>query len=65
MDVLRGPGVHLRDIAFGQEAQARTCGLLERYKIRYVYHESTGGHEWVNWRRHLEDFAPRLFQPAK
>ncbi|MBT0671022.1 esterase [Novosphingobium profundi] len=41
---------------------APTRGLFDKYGIKYVYNESTGGHEWINWRRYLEDFAPRLFQ---
>lgn len=48
---------------FLHETVAPTRGLLDRYGIPYVYHESAGGHEWINWRRYLEDFAPRLFQP--
>jgi enterochelin esterase family protein len=34
-------------------------------KIEHVFSESPGtDHEWQTWRRNLEDFAPRLFQPA-
>ena len=34
-------------------------------KIEHVFVESPGtDHEWQTWRRNLEDFAPRLFQPA-
>lgn len=30
--------------------------------IKHVYYESPGtGHEWLTWRRDLNDFAPRLF----
>lgn len=28
----------------------------------YVFNESDGGHTWINWRRYLNDFAPRLFK---
>jgi enterochelin esterase-like enzyme len=28
----------------------------------YVFNESPGGHTWINWRRYLNDFAPRLFK---
>jgi enterochelin esterase-like enzyme len=35
---------------------------LEKGGIRYVYFESPGtAHEWLTWRRSLDDFAPRLF----
>ena len=34
--------------------------------IRHVYQESEGtSHEWLTWRRFLNDFAPRLFQDSK
>lgn len=37
-------------------------GKLDREGYRYEYHESTGGHEWRNWRKYLLDFAPKLFR---
>lgn len=37
-------------------AQLDSCGY------RYIYHESTGGHEWRNWRCYLVEFAERLFK---
>jgi enterochelin esterase family protein len=30
--------------------------------IRHVWVEGPGSHEWQVWRKHLYDFAPRLFQ---
>lgn len=41
---------------------APTRGMFDKYRIPYVYHESDGGHTWINWRRYLADFAPRLFR---
>jgi enterochelin esterase-like enzyme len=41
---------------------APTRAMLDRAGIQHVYHESGGGHTWINWRRYLEDFAPRLFR---
>ncbi len=36
---------------------------LEKLGVRHVFYESAGtGHEWLTWRRHLNDFAPRLFR---
>lgn len=32
--------------------------------ITHVFHESTGGHTWVNWRGYFIEFIPRLFQPG-
>lgn len=39
-----------------------TRAMLEEYGIPYVYNESGGGHTWINWRRYLHDFLPRLFR---
>jgi len=37
--------------------------MLEKQKIEYVYYESPGtAHEWLTWRRDLNEFAPRLFK---
>jgi len=41
---------------------APTRALLAKYGIKDVYNESSGGHEWRNWRRYLADMAPRLFR---
>lgn len=41
---------------------APTRGVLNKYGIAHVYQETPGGHTWINWRRYLADFAPRLFQ---
>lgn len=41
---------------------APTRGMLDKYGIKHVFHESDGGHTWINWRRYLADFAPRLFR---
>ncbi len=39
-----------------------TREMLSKYGIEHVYNESGGGHTWINWRRYLTDFAPRLFK---
>jgi enterochelin esterase-like enzyme len=40
-------------------------GSLTDAKIQHVFYESPGtDHEWQTWRRDLQDFAVRLFQPA-
>ena len=41
---------------------APTRAMLDKYGIAHVYNESAGGHTWINWRRYLADFAPRLFR---
>jgi enterochelin esterase-like enzyme len=36
---------------------------LDKGGIKYVYYESPGtAHEWLTWRRDLNEFAPRLFR---
>jgi len=39
-----------------------TREVFDRFGIAHVYHESEGGHTWMNWRDYLADFAPRLFK---
>ena len=35
---------------------------LDKAGVKHVYFESPGtAHEWLTWRRDLNDFAPRLF----
>ncbi|MFO7325885.1 MAG: alpha/beta hydrolase-fold protein [Pseudomonadota bacterium] len=48
------------DFLYGSVAPTRA--MLERQKIRHTYVETGGGHTWINWRRYLADFAPRLFR---
>lgn len=37
--------------------------MLDKQGIEYVYYESHGtAHEWLSWRRHLYEFAQRLFK---
>jgi len=36
--------------------------MFAKYGIAYAYHPSEGAHTWINWRRYLADFAPRLFR---
>jgi enterochelin esterase-like enzyme len=48
------------DFLFGTSAPTRA--MLDRSGVKYIYNESTGGHTWINWRRYLNDFLPRLFQ---
>lgn len=33
--------------------------------IQHVYHETEGGHTWVNWRSYFIQFVPRLFRPGR
>jgi len=39
---------------------------LEQARIEHVFYQSRGtAHEWLTWRRDLNDFAPRLFRRAR
>lgn len=59
--------VKLFYIAAGDNDQIVTDGprkldaLLTKHGIAHEFHESVGGHTWINWRRYLYDFLPRLF----
>jgi enterochelin esterase-like enzyme len=48
------------DFLYGTVAPTRA--MFAKYGIKDVYNESGGGHTWINWRRYLADFAPRLFR---
>ena len=48
------------DYLYEENVQYRA--LLDKQKYAYVYHETTGGHSWDNWRKYLTDFLPRLFK---
>ena len=41
---------------------APTRALFDRLGIEHLYNETDGGHTWINWRRYLADFLPRLFR---
>jgi enterochelin esterase-like enzyme len=47
---------------FLYQSAAPTRAMFAKHGIRDVYHESDGGHTWINWRRYFDDFAPRLFR---
>lgn len=49
--------------AEGQGAKQTYDALVNHGIKNVVYHESPGtAHEWLTWRRALNDFAPRLFK---
>ena len=48
------------DFLYGTVAPTRA--MFDKYGIEHHYNESGGGHTWINWRRYLADFAPRLFR---
>jgi enterochelin esterase-like enzyme len=44
------------------ETSRATVEMIKRHGFNPVFHESAGGHTWLNWRDYLIDFAPKLFQ---
>jgi enterochelin esterase family protein len=54
-----GVGSNDRTVFNGPKLLSET---LNRHGIKNEYHESDGGHTWINWRRYLNEFLPRLFQ---
>ncbi|MGA3135401.1 MAG: carboxylesterase family protein [Terracidiphilus sp.] len=56
-----GMGTEEPDFFHGSIGAFRT--MLDKAGIKYVYFSSPGtAHEWLTWRRDLNDFAPRLFR---
>ena len=54
-----GVGSNDRTVLNGPKLLSET---LNRYSIKHVYHETEGGHTWINWRGYLNDFLPLLFR---
>lgn len=44
------------------ETSRATVDVLRRHGFEVVYHETEGGHTWINWRKYLAEFAPLLFK---
>lgn len=50
------------DRIIGQGAR-QLSEVYRQHGIEHEFHESEGGHTWINWRRYLYEFAQLLFQP--
>jgi enterochelin esterase family protein len=50
---------------FVMEATRGTVDMLKKHGFEPVFHESTGGHTWINWRNYLAEFAPQLFESTE
>jgi enterochelin esterase family protein len=46
----------------GYQAATALHKALDAAGVRHVWFEGPGSHEWQVWRKHLRDFAPRLFR---
>ena len=63
-------GLRLYYIAVGRDDFVMKLNNDFRHKLdtlglKYIYHETDGGHSWENWRKYLIDFLPRLFNQTK
>jgi enterochelin esterase family protein len=57
--------MHLLFISTGTAENSPKAAVeaLKAHGIKVVFHESQGtAHEWLTWRRALNEFAPRLFK---
>jgi enterochelin esterase-like enzyme len=67
IEALKESGYKLYWIACGKDdfvyqSVVTLRNTLDKHDFNYVYHESTGGHTWANWRIYLSEFAPMLFK---
>jgi len=47
----------------GANAGAKNlAGILKTHNIKAEFHETEGGHTWINWRHYLNDYAQLLFR---
>ena len=54
-----GVGKDDRTVTDGPRKLSET---LKAHNIRHEFHETEGGHTWINWRLYLRDFAQLLFR---
>ena len=50
------------DKDFALPGSKSLAGVLEKHGIKHEFTLTGGGHTWLNWRRYLNDLAPRLFK---
>jgi enterochelin esterase family protein len=54
--------ISVGDKDFALAGSKNLAELLTKHGIKHELHLSGGGHTWINWRRYLNELAPRLFQ---
>jgi len=65
---LHNGSIGILSISVGEKDEGALAGskalseVLTRHGIKHELNVGTGGHTWINWRKYLNDFAPRLFQ---
>ncbi|HUE05775.1 MAG TPA: alpha/beta hydrolase-fold protein [Bryobacteraceae bacterium] len=65
-DAALKPGLKLLWFGTGSEDRLipttkATIEMLKKHGFAPEFHESAGGHTWINWRNYLDEFAPQLF----
>jgi para-nitrobenzyl esterase len=56
-------GLGTEEAAMFQKTVGDFRAFLDKAGVKYVYYSSPGTeHEWLTWRRDLNEFAPRLFK---
>lgn len=53
-------GIGKTDFLFKEVADYRS--KVDKWDMKYIYHETEGGHTWSNWRSYLSEFVPLLFK---
>ena len=54
--------ISVGDKDFALAGSKNLAELLQKHAVKHELHVSGGGHTWINWRRYLNEFAPRLFR---
>ena len=56
--------ISVGDKDFALAGSKNLSELLKKNSIKHELNISGGGHTWINWRRYLNELAPRLFRTA-
>jgi enterochelin esterase-like enzyme len=56
--------ISVGDKDFALAGSKNLAELLKKNGIKHELNISGGGHTWINWRRYLNELAPRLFRTA-
>jgi len=56
--------ISVGDKDFALAGSKNLAELLKKNSIKHELNISGGGHTWINWRRYLNELAPRLFRSA-
>jgi enterochelin esterase-like enzyme len=56
--------ISVGDQDFALASSKNLTELLKKNSIKHELNISGGGHTWINWRRYLNELAPRLFRTA-